>query len=61
MITLVVGSILYRIIIALVLEMGMAPTDLRLFTALTVAIALTLPLIRDQVSKHTHKSRERRV
>ena len=51
MVTLVIGSVIYRLIIALVLEMGMAPTDLRLFTALTVAVALTLPLIRDKISK----------
>jgi len=61
MITLVVGSVLYRLIIALVLEMGMAPTDLRLFTALTVAVALTLPLIRNKISKSARKSRDRRA
>jgi len=61
MITLVVGSIIYRLIIALVLEMGMAPTDLRLFTALTVAIALTLPLIRNKFSKHFGKPKERKA
>ena len=49
MITLVLGSIIYRLIIAFVLEMGMAPTDLRLFTAITVAVALSLPMIRDKI------------
>jgi putative ABC transport system permease protein len=49
LISLVCGSIVYRLIIALVLEMGMEPTDLRLFTAITVAIALTLPMIRDKI------------
>jgi putative ABC transport system permease protein len=47
--SLVCGSIVYRLIIALVLEMGMEPTDLRLFTAITVAFALTLPMIRDKI------------
>ena len=51
MITLVIGSIIYRLIIALVLEMGMAPTDLRLFTAITVAVALSLPMLRDKILK----------
>lgn len=46
LISLVLGAIVYRIIIALVLEMGMRPTDLRLFTAITVAIALALPVFR---------------
>jgi len=61
MITLVIGSIIYRLIIALVLEMGMAPTDLRLFTALTVAVALSLPLVRGKLSKRFGKSKERRA
>jgi len=51
LITLAAGAVLYRLIIAFVLEMGMEPTDLRLFTALTVIFALTLPLIRDKFSK----------
>ena len=51
LVSLMVGAIIYRLIIALVLELGMAPTDLRLFQAITVAIALTLPLVRERVSK----------
>jgi len=51
MITLVAGSVLYRLIIALVLELGMPPTDLRLFQAITVAVALTLPLISKRIGK----------
>lgn len=43
LISLVLGAVLYRLIIALVLELGMPPQDLKLFTALTVALALTLP------------------
>ncbi len=44
--SLVLGAITYRIIIALVLEMGMPSSDLKLFTAITVAVALALPVIR---------------
>jgi len=51
LITLVVGSIIYRLIIALVLALGMPPTDLRLLLAITVAFALTLPLIREKILK----------
>ncbi len=40
------GAILYRIIIALVLKAGMNPNDLKLFTAITVAICLSLPVGR---------------
>lgn len=46
LISLMLGAVTYRIIIAVVLEMGLAPTDLRLFTAITVAIALSLPVFR---------------
>lgn len=46
LLSLVLGAITYRIIIALVLEMGMPANDLKLFTAITVAIALALPVIR---------------
>lgn len=51
MITLAAGSIIYRLVIALVLELGMPPSDMRLFTAIIVAIALILPLIHEKLSK----------
>lgn len=47
LISLVLGAVLYRIIIAVVLMLGLAPTDLRLFTAISVAIALSLPVFKD--------------
>lgn len=43
LIFVVLGSIFYRIIIALALQMGMNPSDLKLFTAIIVAVALALP------------------
>lgn len=46
LISLVFGAIIYRIIIAFVLWLGMPSNDLRLFTALTVAVALALPVFR---------------
>jgi putative ABC transport system permease protein len=48
LISVVLGSIAYRIVIALVLEMGMPPNDLKLFTAVLVAIALSLPLVQNK-------------
>ncbi len=50
LISLVLGSITYRIIIALVLKMGMPANDLKLFTAMTVAVALALPIIQKHFS-----------
>lgn len=46
LVALVLGSITYRVIIALVLEMGMPAHDLKLFTAITVAVALALPVFQ---------------
>ncbi len=43
LIAVVLGSIVYRIVIAIVLYIGMPPNDLKLFTAVLVAIALSLP------------------
>ncbi|MCL2564161.1 MAG: hypothetical protein FWE08_09055 [Oscillospiraceae bacterium] len=51
MITLVAGSVIYRIIIAIVLRLGMDPSDMRLFIAITVALALMLPVIREFLSR----------
>ena len=49
LISVCLGSVVYRIVIAVVLQMGMPPNDLKLFTAILVAIALSLPLIQNQV------------
>ncbi len=43
LLSMVLGAISYRIIIALVLKLGMPSDDLKLFTALTVILALSLP------------------
>ena len=45
LISVVLGSIVYRIVIAAVLAMGMPPNDLKLFTSVLVALALSMPLI----------------
>ena len=45
----ILGSVIYRIVIAVVLYLGMPPNDLKLFTAIIVMIALALPLIKDKV------------
>ena len=42
----VLGSVVYRIVIAIVLYLGMPPNDLKLFTAVLVAIALSLPTLK---------------
>ncbi len=46
LISVVCGAVLYRIIIAFVLRLGMPANDLKLFTAITVAVALSLPVLK---------------
>ncbi|HHY81229.1 MAG TPA: ABC transporter permease [Clostridiales bacterium] len=50
MVSLMLGAVTYRIIIALVLKMGMPANDLKLFTALTVAFALSLPVFKSYLN-----------
>jgi len=51
LLSLTLGAVLYRIIIAFVLELGMPASDLKLFTAITVALALTLPMLRARLPR----------
>ncbi len=47
LLSMLFGAMTYRVIIALVLRLGMPADDLKLFTALTVALALSLPRFKD--------------
>ncbi|WP_225046693.1 ABC transporter permease [Lacticaseibacillus kribbianus] len=44
--TIIVGAVIYRLIIAWVLDMGVDPNALRLFYALMLAVFLALPLLQ---------------
>ncbi len=46
LIAIVLGSIIYRLIIALVLQMGLDANDLKLLTACVVALALSIPVLK---------------
>lgn len=43
------GSIVFRLLISVSLRLGIAPTDLKLFTAVLVIAALSLPAVRRKV------------
>jgi putative ABC transport system permease protein len=45
------GSIVYRLLIAVALRIGIEPTDLKLLTAVLVVIALSVPTIRGKVMR----------
>ena len=49
--SVVFGSIIYRIIIAVVLQLGLKSTDLKLLTAIIVALALALPVVKKKFMK----------
>ncbi len=49
--SVVMGSIIYRIIIAIVLQLGLKATDLKLLTAVIVAVALSVPVLNRKVAK----------
>lgn len=51
LLALILCAVAYRIIIALVLKMGMNSNDLKLFTAITVAICLWLPQGKELIRK----------
>lgn len=51
LVSVIGGSIIYRMIIAVVLQMGMKSTDLKLLTAVIVVIALAIPVFKPKVIK----------
>lgn len=51
LLSMVVGAITYRVIIAFVLRLGMPSDLMKLFTALTVVFALSLPRARQMLQK----------
>lgn len=58
--SVVMGSVLYRIIIAVVLRLGMNPNDLKLLTAIIVAAALSIPVFNEarEMKKNIKANRE---
>lgn len=51
LLSVVLGSIIYRIIIAIVLQLGLKSTDLKLLTAIIVAIALSVPVLKEKAAR----------
>lgn len=47
--TIVIGAILYRLILAIVLELNVDPADLKLFSAIILVICLASPLIQKKL------------
>lgn len=60
LITIVIGSIIYRLLILGALELQFNPQDLRLISAILLALALSLPTMRDRLNYKRMKSAHRR-
>lgn len=56
--SIVMGSIIYRIIIAIVLQLGLKATDLKLLTAIIVAISLSVPVLNKKATKILNPKRK---
>ncbi|MBR4295964.1 MAG: ABC transporter permease [Clostridia bacterium] len=56
---IVIGSVIYRVVVAVVIYSGMPSTDLKLMTAIIVMVALSLPMIKTYLfskkRKHSKK------
>ncbi len=50
LIAVVAGSIMYRLVITLVMWLGLPPTDLKLFTAVLVILAMASPIIKEKLA-----------
>ena len=50
LIAVILGSVIYRVVIAVVLYLGMPPNDLKLFTAIIVVLSLAAPMIKGKLN-----------
>ncbi len=51
LVSLCVGSIIYRIVLSYALSIGLAPNDWKLLSALLVAVVISLPTIKSKLQK----------
>jgi putative ABC transport system permease protein len=52
----VLGSVIYRVIIAVVLQLGLKSTDLKLLTAVIVALALGIPVFKKNMGRAARRA-----
>lgn len=58
LISVALGSIIYRIIISFIYLAGVSSEYVKLLTAILVVVALSIPMIKDKVSKVSRKSKK---
>ncbi|MBR4599103.1 MAG: ABC transporter permease [Treponema sp.] len=60
LLSILLGSVVYRLIIAVVLQLGLKSSDLKLLTAIIVVIALAIPVAKAKIAKKSLLSEARR-
>ena len=55
MIGAIIGAIVYYIVITFVLQAGLNTNDLKMFSAIVVTLALSMPLIKARLTKPSHR------
>jgi ABC-type uncharacterized transport system, permease component len=55
LVAVALGSVIYRFIIATALQLGMPPTDLKLISAVIVAIALSIPTVNESIVRRRNR------
>jgi putative ABC transport system permease protein len=50
LLSILLGSVVYRLIIAVVLQLGLKSSDLKLLTAIIVVIALAIPVLKHKIA-----------
>lgn len=60
LLSILLGSVVYRLIIAIVLQLGLKSSDLKLLTAIIVVIALAIPVAKAKITKKSLLSEARR-
>lgn len=58
-ITICLGTILYRFILTFALQLGLAASDLKLFSTLLVVLALATPLLKKSMSRNRRQNHVR--
>ncbi|UUX34443.1 ABC transporter permease [Fundicoccus culcitae] len=58
LVSIVIGSIIYQLIIVFVLQLGLHPTDFRLISALVMAIFLAFPTVKNKFNTYRNQKRK---
>lgn len=59
LIAVVLGAIVYRLIITIVIDLGMPTSDLKLISAIIVAVALAMPVLKESLNSYKKKRAQR--